>query len=71
MENTIEKKFLFMKRLKYLYKKIDQSSKLLWSHENYLTQGKKLRSQNDKIKLSWKTKYIQTGYGEIAMVTFL
>ena len=70
MENICDKKVLFMKRLKYLYKKIDQSSTLLWSHDNNLTQGKKLRSQHCKSVLSWKTKYTQIGYGEIGMVPF-
>jgi hypothetical protein len=68
MDNTKETKCLFMKRLKYLYKKVDQSSTLLWSHDNNLTQGKKLRSQNGKTELNWKTKLTQIGYGEIAMV---
>lgn len=68
MDNTKETKGLFMKRLKHLYKKIDQSSMLLWSHDNNLTQGKKLRSQNGKTDLYWKTKLTQIGYGEIAMV---
>ena len=68
MDILQEKKFLFKKRIKYLYKKIDQSSTLLWSHDNNLTQGKKLRSQNEKSELTWKTKFTQIGYGEIAMV---
>lgn len=71
METVSDKKIIFMKQLKQLYKKIDQSSTLLWSHDNNLTQGKKLRSQNDKSELNWKTKYTQIGYGEIAMVTLM
>jgi hypothetical protein len=62
---------LFKKRLKFLYKKIDSSSSLLWSHDNHITVGKRLRSENDveDMELKWKNKETtQTGYGEIAMV---
>lgn len=68
MDNAEDIKTLFLKRLKFLYKKIDQTSTLLWSHDNNLTQGKKLRSQHGKTDLFWKTKDTQIGYGEIAMV---
>lgn len=60
----------FKKRLKYLYKRIDSISSLLWSHDNHIT-GNRLRSENDKddILLKWKNKdTTQTGYGEIALV---
>jgi hypothetical protein len=64
---------IFKKKLKFLYKKIDSSSSLLWSHDNRLTgaKGKRLRSEldNDEKESKWKNKETtQTGYGEIAMV---
>jgi hypothetical protein len=62
---------LFKKKLKYLYKKIDTASNLLWSHESHLTGAKRLRSKDDKDdkQMKWKNKETQqTGYGEIAMV---
>jgi len=61
---------LFKKNLKFLYKKIDSISNLLWSHDNHIT-GKRLRSEidNEDTELKWKNKETtQTGYGEIAMV---
>jgi hypothetical protein len=64
---------IFKKRLKHLYKQIDSISSLLWSHENHIT-GKRLRSENDEEdnKLTWMNKETtQTGYGEIAKVTYL
>jgi len=62
---------VYKKQLKYLYKKVDSMSSLLWSHENHLV-GKRLRSEyngfDDKI-LKWKNnKTTQIGYGEITMV---
>ncbi len=62
---------IFKKKLKYLYKKIDTASNLLWSHESHLTGAKRLRSKDDKNdkEMKWKNKETQqTGYGEIAMV---
>jgi len=79
--NTIKRKFslsnleanqekkLLQKKLKYLYKKVDSCSSLLWSHDNHIT-GKRLRSENDQEdnKLNWKNRETtQTGYGEIAL----
>ena len=61
---------LFKKNLKFLYKKIDSISNLLWSHDNHIT-GKRLRSEidNEDTELKWKNKETtQTGYGEISMV---
>lgn len=60
---------LFLRRLKYLYKKIDESSHLLWNHENSLGV-KKRRSeiQTEDNQLKWKDRdTTQTGYGEITM----
>lgn len=68
-EDYISQKKLVKKRLKYLYKKIDAISSLLWSHDNHIT-GKRLRSENDQEdnKLHWKNRETtQTGYGEIAL----
>jgi hypothetical protein len=62
---------ILKRKLKYLYKKVDSASNLLWSHENLLTSKKKLRSEIDEEdnKLKWMNKETtQTGYGEIAMV---
>lgn len=59
---------LFKKKLKFLYKKIDQGSSLIWDHENQLTRGKRTRSEvgTDDKELFWKNKETtQTGYGEI------
>ena len=58
---------LFLKRLKYIYKKIDEGSHLLWSHENSLGVRKRRSMMNfDDNKLVWKNKdTTQTGYGEI------
>jgi hypothetical protein len=66
----------FRKKLKYLYKKIDTASSLLWSHESHLTgtAGKRLRSKDDNVdkQMKWKNKETQqTGYGEIAMVKYI
>ena len=61
---------LFKNRLKYLYKKINSSSNLFWTHENHLL-GKRLRSenQNDSAEFNWKNSdSVQTGYGEVTMV---
>ena len=63
----------FLKRLKYLYKKIDDGSHLLWSHDNS-TGVKKLRSEmnNDDIEQKWRNKdTTQTGYGEITAGSML
>jgi hypothetical protein len=63
---------LFKKKLKYLYKKVDTASSLLWSHESHLTGAKRLRSKDDKDdkQMKWKNKETQqTGYGEISMVS--
>ena len=60
----------FKKNLKFLYKKIDSISNLLWSHDNHIT-GKRLRSEidNEDTELKLKNKETtQTGYGEISMV---
>jgi hypothetical protein len=62
---------MYRKRLKHLYKKIDSVSSLLWSHENHITDKKRLRSGNSNADkdLDWKNKdTTQIGYGEIAMV---
>ena len=62
--------FQFRKKLKFLYKKIDSISSLLWSHDNHIT-GKRLRSEidNEDTELKWRNKETtQTGYGEISMV---
>ena len=72
--NEVKEAKIFNKKLKYLYKKIDSVSSLLWSHDNHITKGKRLRSENDKedSQLKWKNKETaQTGYGEIAMVIFI
>jgi hypothetical protein len=83
MENELTRNFAkkrieeneehFKKKLKYLYKKIDTASNLLWSHECHLTGSfkKRLRSKDDNPNdiFEWKNKATQqTGYGEIAMV---
>jgi hypothetical protein len=71
--SSLTEEKLFKKRLNFLYKKIDSTSNLLWSHDNHIT-GKRLRSENDQEdnKLKWKNKETtQTGYGEIAMVIFI
>ena len=68
--NPTKEEKLFKKRLKYLYKKIDSISTLLWSHDNHIT-GKRLRSEigSEDNQTKWKNKETtQTGYGEIAMV---
>lgn len=57
----------FLKRLRYLYKKIDEGSDLLWNHENSLHRAK-LRSsiKEGDNELTWKNKdTTQIGYGEI------
>ena len=57
---------LFRKNLHKLYRQIDKSSNLLWSHENHITGGKK--SARKKAELSWvNLETTQTGYGEISM----
>lgn len=69
-ENQLQDINLYQKQLKFLYKKIDSDSSLLWSHENHLI-GKRLRSENDlnDKELKWKnSKTTQIGYGEITMV---
>lgn len=62
---------ILKRKLKQLYKKIDSSSSLLWSHENQLTSAKGTRTAikaEDK-ELVWMNKETtQTGYGEIALV---
>lgn len=70
-EQSKERIKLFRKRLNYLYKKIDLSSNLLWSHENLMTSGKRLRSEFDAedTELKWMNRETtQTGYGEISKV---
>ena len=54
------------KHLHSLYKAIDKSSNLLWSHENHITGARTSRS--DKKQLAWLNKdTTQIGYGEISM----
>lgn len=63
----------FLKRLKYLYKKINTNSNLFWTHENHLL-GKRLRSDinNEKSNNNLKsTSALQMGYGEVTMVTYI
>lgn len=56
----------FRKHLHSLYKAIDKSSNLLWSHENHITGARTSRS--DKKQLAWLNKdTTQIGYGEISM----
>jgi len=72
LESEPVKLKIYKKQLKYLYKRIDSISNLLWSHENHLL-GKRLRSENgiDDHKLKWMNKKTtQIGYGEITMVKF-
>lgn len=58
---------LFLRRLKFLYKIIDESSHLLWNHDNSLGVKKRrseIRFEDNQLK--WKDKdTTQTGYGEI------
>lgn len=64
---------IFLKRLKYLYKKIDEGSHLLWNHDNS-TGIKRLRSAmtSDDLKCNWKNRdTTQIGYGEITAGSFL
>ena len=54
------------RHLHSLYKAIDKSSNLLWSHENHITGARTSRS--DKKQLAWLNKdTTQIGYGEISM----
>jgi hypothetical protein len=71
-EEEQDEKF-FMKRLKYLYKKLNTNSSLFWTHESHIL-GKRLRSEisNDKSNNNWKSSpTVQTGYGEVTMVSHL
>ena len=61
----------FRKKLQSLYKAIDKSSNLLWSHENHITGARKARSKQ-KQTLKWMNKETtQIGYGEISMFSMI
>lgn len=63
---------IYNRQLKYLYKKIDAISSLLWSHENHIT-GARLRSEKSfDSSTKWQNKKTtQIGYGEITMVIYI
>ena len=70
IENREDEEKQFKKRLKYLYKKINAESSLLWTHENSLIlKRSRPNAKQDKTLFDWKdSPAVQTGYGEISMV---